>query len=79
MRRIAVSVLRDRLGDVLSHVATQRERIILTRHGRRIGAIVPMEDVERLHALDAGEGHRGVMTSYRRSWQHVTDSIQRRH
>jgi prevent-host-death family protein len=79
VRRIAVSVLRERLGDVLSHVATRRERIILTRHGRRVGAIVPMEDVQRLQELDADDGTRGVMRSYRRSWRHVTDSIQRRH
>lgn len=79
MRRIAVSAVRERIGDVLSHVAYRRERIVLTRHGREIGAIVPMEDIERLRALDASEDDDGPMTPYRTSWKRITDSIHRRH
>lgn len=78
MRRISVSAVRERIGDVLSHVAHRRERIVLTRHGREIGAIVPMEDLERLHALEA-EQDEGPLTPYRTSWRRLTDSIHRRH
>lgn len=79
MRRIAVSALRERLGDVLTHVAVRREWIILTRHGHELGAIVPMEDVERLRALDAGEPDDRRLTAYGSSWRRLTDSIHRRH
>ena len=79
VRRITVSTVRERIGDVLTHVALQRERIILTRHGREIGAIVPMEDLARLHALDADEQEDGPLTPYRTSWRRLTDSIRRRH
>jgi len=78
LRRISVSVVRERIGDVLSHVALRRERIVLTRHGREIGAIVPMEDLERLRALDTEEDE-GPLTPYRTSWRRLTDSIHRRH
>ena len=78
MRRIAVSVLRERLGDVLTHVAYRRERIVLTRHGRALGAIVPMEDLERLRAFEVDEAE-GPLTPYRTSWKRLTDSIHRRH
>jgi len=79
MRRIAVSALRERLGEVLSHVAHRRERVILTRHGRKLGAIVPMEDLERLYGMDASEESPGPMAGYRASWRRVTDSIHKRH
>ena len=79
MRRIAVSALRERIGDVLLHVAVRRERIILTRHGRDLGAIVPIEDVERLRALDAAADDRDALTPYRNSWRRLTESMQRRH
>lgn len=78
MRRIPVSALRERLGEVLRHVAVRRESIILTRHGHELGAIVPMEDVERLRALDAEESVPRL-APYRSSWRRLTDSIHRRH
>lgn len=79
MRGVTVSMVRERIADVVTHVALRRERIILTRHGREIGAIVPMEDIERLRALDAGEQDTEPMTPYRTSWRKLTDSIHRRH
>ena len=79
MRRIAVSALRERLGDVVTHVAVRRERMVLTRHGRAVGAIVPMEDLEQLHALETREDDDGPLTPYRTSWRRLTDSIHRRH
>ena len=79
MRRIAVSALRERIGDVFMHVALRRERIVLTRHGRELGAIVPMEDLERLRSIDAGDDQDGPMTQYQTSWRRLTDSIHKRH
>lgn len=76
MRQIPVSAVRERIADVLGHVALKRERIILTRHGRELGAIVPMEDLERLRSLEAGEASRS-MTAYRASWKRVTDALHR--
>jgi prevent-host-death family protein len=79
LRRIAVSALRERIGDVFMHVALRRERIVLTRHGRELGAIVPMEDLERLRSIDAGDDQDGPMTPYQTSWRRLTDSIHKRH
>jgi prevent-host-death family protein len=79
LRRIAVSALRERIGDVFTHVAVRRERIVLTRHGRELGAIVPMEDFERLRALEAGEDEDGPMTPYQTSWRRLTDAIHKGH
>ncbi len=73
-----MSALRERMGNVFTHVAVRRERIVLTRHGHELGAIVPMEDFERLRALDAGEDEDRPMTPYQTSWRRLTDSIHNR-
>ena len=76
VRRVAVSAVRERIADVLGHVALRRERIVLTRHGRELGAIVPMQDLERLRGMDAAEAT--PPSAYQRSWRRVTDAIHRR-
>lgn len=78
MRRLAISALRQRVGDVLTHVATRRERVVLTRHGHAIGAIVPLEDLETLRALESDEGSR-TMRAYRASWRRMTGPSGRSH
>lgn len=81
LRRLPVSAVRERIADVLALVACRRERIVLTRHGREIGAIVPLEDLERLRALEAGADPEAsaTLTAYRISWRRVTERLQRRH
>src|SRR5687768_5627833 len=80
LRRIAVSAMRERFADVLAHVAVRRERIVLTRHGREVGAIVPVEDLERLREMDGADVDRQTPTiaAHRASWRRVTDSMHRR-
>lgn len=80
MRRLPVSAVRERIADVLAHVSARHERIVLTRHGRPIGAIVPMADVERLDALDEGApSESAALTAYRVSWERVTRRLHRHH
>jgi prevent-host-death family protein len=76
MRRIPISALRERIGDVLTHVSTRRERVVLTRHGREVGALVPMEDIEMLRALEDDQGTR-TLRAYRASWGRITGPAKR--
>lgn len=76
MRRIAVSAARDRIAEVMARVQ-RHERVILTRHGRDVGAIVPMEDLHRLRESEATHDSR-VLQAYRASWRRVTDAIHHR-
>jgi prevent-host-death family protein len=48
MSTISSAELRERLADVLDRVAFGKERLVVTRRGRRIAAVVPIEDVEAL-------------------------------
>src|SRR3712207_3696979 len=43
---------RDHFAEVLDRAALGKERVVLTRHGRPLAAIVPIEDVEALEALE---------------------------
>jgi len=80
LRRLPVSAVRERIADVLALVACRRERVVLTRHGREVGAIVPMEDLEQLRAIETAsdEEARSTLTAYRVSWRRVTNSLHRR-
>lgn len=80
MRRIAVSAVRERIADVVAHVHVRRERIVLTRHGRPVGAIVPIEDLERLDGMgdaDPAAPSIDAMTAYRHSWRRLTERMRR--
>jgi prevent-host-death family protein len=43
---------KDMFGDTLNRAAYGKERIILTRRGKPLAAIVPLEDLELLDAME---------------------------
>ena len=44
--------LRENLSDAVNRAAFGKERVVLTRRGRKLAGIVPYEDVELLEALE---------------------------
>ena len=50
MTRIPVTTARRTLSDVLSHVAFGGDRVVLSRNGRDLAAIVPMDVYRRIEA-----------------------------
>ena len=52
MDRIAASEARENFATILNDVAFGGERILLHRHGKDVAAVVPIEDVELLEALE---------------------------
>lgn len=52
MLRMTIGKARDTFADTLNRVAYQNERIILQRHGKDVAAIVPMEVLEALEAIE---------------------------
>lgn len=52
---IAVAELRNNMADALNRVAYQGERIILERRGKGVAALVSMEDLALLEALEDRE------------------------
>jgi prevent-host-death family protein len=52
MKRLNTSAARDGLADILNQVAYAGERVILHRRGKNVAAIVSMEDLQLLQAME---------------------------
>jgi prevent-host-death family protein len=52
MTSISSAEARQRLSQIVNRVAAEQERIIVTRRGKALVAIVPIEDVEWLEDLE---------------------------
>jgi prevent-host-death family protein len=47
-----ISEARESFSTTVNRVAFGGERVVLTRHGRRVAAVVPIEDLELLEAIE---------------------------
>ena len=47
-----ISEARESFSTTINRVAFAGERVVLTRHGRRVAAVVPIEDPELIEALE---------------------------
>jgi prevent-host-death family protein len=52
MNRVPASQAREKFADILNEVAFQGERIRVQRSGKDIVAVVPIEDLELIEALE---------------------------
>jgi prevent-host-death family protein len=50
--KLTVRQVRDQLDDVLNRVAYRGDRVIIKQRGKRVAAVVPIEDLELLEALE---------------------------
>lgn len=48
---VTVADARNGLAELLNRVAYGKERLVITRHGREIAAIVPVEDLQLANRL----------------------------
>ncbi len=49
---VSTAQARDQFADVINRVAYGKERVILTRRGKALAAVVPFEDAQLLEALE---------------------------
>ena len=47
-----ISEAREAFSTTVNRVAFGGERVVLTRHGKRVAAVVPIEDLELLESLE---------------------------
>jgi prevent-host-death family protein len=52
MREYTTGEARDRFSEVVNEAAFGDERVVLTRHGKPIAAVVPFSVLELLHELE---------------------------
>ncbi|MFF5858397.1 type II toxin-antitoxin system Phd/YefM family antitoxin [Streptomyces sp. NPDC012751] len=62
---IPVTQARAELADLINRVVYGGERVVVTRHGKPLVALVSAADLERLDALDApdGQGEERIVSS----------------
>lgn len=52
MVEISFAEAREQFSEMVDRAADDKERIVVTRHGKRIVAIVPIEDVEAIEKIE---------------------------
>lgn len=52
MRRLATGKVRQEFADTLNRVAYGRERVVLHRRGKDVAALIPIDDLELLEAIE---------------------------
>jgi prevent-host-death family protein len=52
MRHYTTGEARDRFSQLISEAAYGAQRVVLTRHGKKIAAVVPISDLDLLNQLE---------------------------
>lgn len=52
MTEITTAEARDKLAELVNRVAYGRERVTITRRGKALAVLVPVEDAEALEAIE---------------------------
>jgi prevent-host-death family protein len=52
MVKFSTAEAREKLGQIIDKAAVDKERIVLTRRGKELAALVPMEDMRFLEELE---------------------------
>jgi prevent-host-death family protein len=60
MRKIESTLARQEFSDTLNQVAYGQDRIVLSRHGKDVAALVPMVDLALLKQCEETLGKRGA-------------------
>ncbi len=76
-----ISEARGEFSTTINRVAYGGERVVLTRHGKRVAAVVPVEDLELLESLedavDIEEARRVLAEGSEADWVDWSDLKQR--
>jgi prevent-host-death family protein len=72
MSEMALTEARLHLADVVNRAAYTGEGIYLTRHGRRLAAIVPVEVLDAIEALEDRIDIEAAEESYAEAGENIT-------
>ena len=82
MKRITTAQTRKHMAELLNRAAYGNERFVVTRHGKELAAIVPLEDVtllDRLRSLidrkDFDAAVEEMRTAGTRPWEEVRKDL----
>jgi len=71
---------RDEFADIVNRVAYGKERVILTRRGKKLVAVVPIEDIKLLEELeekqDAADAEKALKEKGGIPWDEVKKKLK---
>jgi prevent-host-death family protein len=77
MIKLSTTAAREKFGDTVNRVAYGKERVVLTRAGKELVAIVPVEDLAAMEALEVKRDLRGARAALREAKKSGTISLER--
>jgi prevent-host-death family protein len=75
MATVSTVLARNEFSTILNRAAFGKERVILARRGKAIAAVVPMEDVELLRALEDRADLADAIAAEREALEKGTTSL----
>ena len=79
MRSISVSESRKEMGDLVSEVCFTKNRVVISRHGKPVAVLVPVEDAELLvdleDRIDLEAARQALKDPKRISWEKVKKEL----
>jgi len=78
MTTLTASAVRDSLGDTLNRVAYGRERILLERHGKAVAALISIDDLALLEALEDQADLKAVRSARREKGAVPYEAVRRK-
>jgi antitoxin Phd len=74
-----VADIRKNLADAINRVAYGRERIILERRGKRVAALVPVEDIDLLEQLEDESDIRAARKALKEKGRITFEEFKKKH
>lgn len=77
MTKLSTTEAREKFGDTMNRVAHGKERVVVTRAGKDLVAIVPVEDLEAIEALEEERDLRDARAALREVKKHGAIPLER--
>lgn len=80
MDEVTTAEVRKRMAELLSRAAYGKERFVVTRHGKQLAAIVPIEEatlIDRLRTLISEKSFEAALSEMEESKTVAWDDIRR--
>ena len=80
MKAVTTAEARKHMAELLNRAAYGKERFVVTRHGKELVAIVPLEEVtllDRLRALLSKKDFEAALAAMNESGTHQWDEVRR--
>lgn len=80
MKELSSSDIRNDFSEAINRVAYNKERIAVNRHGKKVAALVPMEDLDLLERIEEQSDLRAARRAMKEKgdnipWQKVKEEL----